>query len=189
MRRPDCSAASVTSLVAQEAREVGDRARACPRRARRTRPAVPRRPCRGVDAERLRQHGEVEPGVGREPDLVAAACCGQLGRRPERGEPAAGDDRDAVAQLLGFVHRVRREQHGDAAVAQVAHELPRRRAACGSMPAVGSSRNTTSGRPIERAREREALGLAAREPPHRRARSRRAARRGRAAPRATRGSS
>ncbi len=45
-------------------------------------------------------------------------------RRVERHDPAVADHRDAIAQPLRFLHEMRREQHGHAAVAHRAHEIP-----------------------------------------------------------------
>ena len=169
-RRPACSAARVTSWSrSQHARSAmragvaGDAEHVLPR------PFLD--DAVDADTERGGERAPVEAGHGREPDLVGGRrVLRQLGRRPERGEPAAGDDRDAVAEVLGLVHPVRREQHRGAA-------RPRGRAPgptwsparAGPCPAVGSSRNTTSGLPIERARERQPLRLPARQPAHRRA--------------------
>ena len=112
-------------MVAQEAREIGDARRRPGRRARRTRPAGPRPRRRRSSPSALASAATSRPGSAANQISSATACRRELGRRTERGELAARDDRDPVAQLLGFVHRVRREQHGDAAVAQVADELPR----------------------------------------------------------------
>ena len=90
---------------------------------------------------------------------------GELGRRTERGELAAGDDRDAVAEVLGLVHRVGREQHRHAALAQVADELP----GCGPGVRVHSRGRFVEeddlGLADQRAGEREALALTAGEAP------------------------
>ena len=91
--------------VAQEAARGRRCAPACPGRARRTPPVVPRRRRRRPTPSAAASARRSRPGVGREPDLVGRRVLRQLGRRAERGEPAAGDDRDAVAQVLGLVHR------------------------------------------------------------------------------------
>ena len=48
--------------------------------------------------------------------------------QPVRGvegtDPAAVDDRDPIAEVLRLLHRVGDQQHGDAAVAHLAHQLP-----------------------------------------------------------------
>ena len=77
------------------------------------------------------------------------------------GEPhatslAVVDDRDAVAEVLGFVHRVGGEHDGARRRRAARGSSPTSsRARAGSMPAVGSSRNTSVGRPTsESASER-----------------------------------
>ena len=51
-----------------------------------------------------------------------------LSGRPLGDDRAVGHDGDAVAQALRLVHVVRREQHGGAARAQIAHARPQRQA-------------------------------------------------------------
>ena len=68
------------------------------------------------------------PGAAEKRVSSAVAPRHELGRRPARHETTVVDDADAVAQLLGFVHRVRGEHHGDPAVAQLLHQRPRGRA-------------------------------------------------------------
>ena len=48
----------------------------------------------------------------------------QLARRVEGDDLAVLDDGDAVAEPLGFVHVVRREQHGPAGLAKAADDVP-----------------------------------------------------------------
>ena len=110
MRRPDCSATSVTSWSRRKHARSATRAGVPGRAHEVLAGAAPRRRRPTSSVERLGERGGVEPGLGREPDLVGDRVPRQLGGRAERGELAARDDRDAVAQLLGFVHRVRREQ-------------------------------------------------------------------------------
>ena len=50
----------------------------------------------------------------------------QLRRGADVDRPAAIDDRDAVAQPLGFFHQMRRQQDGFAALADAAYQLPNR---------------------------------------------------------------
>src|SRR5439155_14651272 len=122
-----------------------------------------------IEAERAPDRDRVESRRSREPDLVRDGGLGELGRRPERRQLAAGNDRDAVAQLLGFVHRMGREQHGDAAVTQIAHELPGRGARVGIHACRRLVEEDDLGPADERARERKPLYLAAGKAPHRRA--------------------
>ena len=114
--------------VAQEAREVGDAARASRRRVRRTPPAALRRryPCRGPSA--FASTSTSRPASATKQISSPAGCRVSSDGRAQCREPTAGDDRDAIAQRFGFVHRVRGEQNGHAAVAQLAHEVPRGRA-------------------------------------------------------------
>ena len=98
------------------------------RRARRTPPAAVSTTVPSSSAERLGEHVDVDAGIGDERDLVDGRVASELRRRSERGQPAAVDDRDTVAQRFRLVHRVRGQQHGHAAVAQRSHELPRGRA-------------------------------------------------------------
>ena len=116
------------------------------------------------DPERRRERAELARTVDREPQLAVAGVGGELRGRSDRGEAAGGDDRDPVAELLGFVHPVRREQDRRAPLPQIAHELPRGRAgvrvhARGRLVEEQHLRATD-----ERAREREPLRLASREP-------------------------
>ena len=148
-RRPACNAAQRRRCG--RAGSTRDRRCSC-RRSRRPHDVLPRRssttaPAAPPIAAESAYH--VEAGLGGEPHFVRDRVTGELGRRAERRQPAAGDDRDAVAELLGFVHAVGREHHGRAAgrrwCATSCHVVAR---ACGSIPAVGSSRNSTSGLPI-----------------------------------------
>jgi hypothetical protein len=150
----------------QETREVGD-ANGSPRGAHDVLPRSHLGRLARFEAERLGQDVDVEPGIRNEADLVERRVPSQIRGRSECGEAARVDDGDAIAQRLGFVHGVGREEHGHAPLAQGAHELPGRGARV---------RVHTGGRLVEehdtraadeRAREREALGLAPREPPHR----------------------
>ena len=65
----------------------------------------------------------------------------------ERDDPAVIDDGHAVAQRLGFVHVVRREQHRAARLPEPLSSDHSCRRDCGSRPVVGSSRNSRSGLP------------------------------------------
>ena len=125
-RRPACSAASVTFASrrkhARSAMRSGVPARAHDVLARALLDDV----AVGRGRARCASASTSSPASAANQISSRDRVPGELGRRTERGELAAGDDRDAVAELLGFVHRVRREQDGHAAVAQVAHELPRR---------------------------------------------------------------
>src|SRR2546427_1865067 len=47
-------------------------------------------------------------------------------RRADVDDPAVIDDRHAIAQSLGFLHQMRRQEHGLAALADAAHQLPNR---------------------------------------------------------------
>ena len=115
---------------------------------------------------------------------VAAA---ERAGRPLGDDPAAGDDRDAVGELLGLVHVVRREEDGLAELRAARRSRARR---CGAP--TGRSRSSARrgrsapGRRSARARRR--AGAAARRraaaracPPSRRARRARSSRRCRAA--------
>src|SRR3954453_6732023 len=62
---------------------------------------------------------------------VARGARAERGRRPLGDEPPLLDDRDAVAERLGLVEVVRREQDGLAEVLQRAHDVPRRAASGG----------------------------------------------------------
>src|SRR5690606_28763118 len=57
-------------------------------------------------------------------DRGGSARAHQALRGVERADPTAIDDRDAIAELAGLLHRVRHEDHRDAAGAQLAHQLP-----------------------------------------------------------------
>src|SRR6267143_4479192 len=57
-------------------------------------------------------------------DVLRAERRDQLAWRAERDDLAVIHDRDAVAQPLGFLHVVRREQHGAASGAKPADDLP-----------------------------------------------------------------
>ena len=157
--------------VAEEAREVGDARRRAGRMRSTYSPGRSSETPSTPSAERGRER---RAGRGRAPAAnqisSAAACARQLGRRAERGQAAAGDDRDAVAELLGLVHAVRREQHGGAACREVAHELPRGRARVRVHARGRLVEEHDLGLADQRARERQPLRLTAREPPHRRAR-------------------
>ena len=118
--------------------------------------ALARQAQRGCDARPR------PPRLRREANLVGHRVP-QAGGRVERDQPAAIDDRHAVGELLGFVHEVRRQQHGGAALAQRADDVPGARRAWGSMAAVGSSRNTRLRPADQRQAQAEPLLLAARE--------------------------
>ena len=65
----------------------------------------------------------LEHGPGMNADLVRDGVP-QACRRVERHQLAAVDDRDAVGQLLGLIHEVRREQHGRSARPKRADDVP-----------------------------------------------------------------
>ena len=70
----------------------------------------------------------------------------ELGRRVERDDPAPVDDADVVAQLLGLLEVVGREDDRPPLGPTAEMTSQRLRRACGSRPVVGSSRKTISGR-------------------------------------------
>ena len=96
-------------------------------------------------------------GVGADGRLEA-------GGRVEREQLAVVHDRDPVAELVGFLHVVRRQQDrltaARAARAMTSHSASR---LCGSRPAVGSSRNEHVGVVHDRPRDHQPLRHAARE--------------------------
>src|SRR6266571_4047846 len=57
-------------------------------------------------------------------DVLGPQRGDELARRAERNDLAVIHDRDAVAEALGFLHVVRREQHGAALRAEAANDRP-----------------------------------------------------------------
>src|SRR5215471_5157936 len=55
---------------------------------------------------------------------LGSDTAGERGRRADRTDLATVDERDAITKGLGFVHVVRREQHGETGGAQIADPLP-----------------------------------------------------------------
>src|SRR5207248_7388630 len=96
--------------------------------------------------------GESAPAVGLRrtlgselDDLLASERSDQLLWRSERDHLALVDDGDAVAEPLGLVHVMRREQHRPAARAEPEDDVPELPPRLGSRPVVGSSRKSSSG--------------------------------------------
>ena len=88
----------------------------------------------------------------------------QLVDGPELEDPAVVHDRDPVAQDLGLLHVVGRQQAPcGPPTARSAMTSQSDRRAAGSIPVVGSSRKTSSGSLIEGEGDRQTLALAARE--------------------------
>ena len=92
---------------------------------------------------------EALPVAGPAHLVLAGDLPGELRRRAVRDDPPAVEDQDAVGELLGLGQIVGGEQ--DRGLALVGEALRRGRGnsrrASGSNPAVGSSRNSSSGRP------------------------------------------
>ena len=77
------------------------------------------------DAESAGQHLQRQAGRRPEPQLVGRPRrLAERRRRVERHQPAAVDDGDAVRELLGLLHEVRGQQHGDAVALQRSDDLP-----------------------------------------------------------------
>ena len=72
----------------------------------------------------------------------------ELGERAVHDDPALVEDPDPVGELLGLLQVLRGEQHGRAARASSLTACHTAMRACGSSPAVGSSRKMTGGFPI-----------------------------------------
>src|SRR3954452_4831068 len=96
---------------------------------------------------------------------VARGARAERGRRPLGDEPPLLDDRDAVAERLGLVEVVRREQDGLAEVLQRAHDVPRRAASGGVEAGRRLVEEDQLGVADEGEREVEAAELAAAERP------------------------
>ena len=91
---------------------------------RRSRPA-PQAPSRGPGTNRLRSSAARARSLERElDDMIAAQPGDQLGRRSLGDDLALVDDRHPVAEPLGLVHVVRRQDDRAAAIAQVANHVP-----------------------------------------------------------------
>ena len=149
------------------------RARAARRAAPARRGAPPRSrapPCR------LRAGRRVTPGSARSSSSagsVAGSVDGELDhvlgaergderrRRPERNQLPVVHDADAIAERVRLVHVVRRDQRWCRRSRNRSSTPHSCRRDCGSRPVVGSSRNSRSGRPAMRARDRQPLLLAA----------------------------
>ena len=70
----------------------------------------------------------------------------QVLRRVEGQDPAVVDDRQALAELVRFLHVVRRQQHRLPGCVELLDDLVQSaRRLCGSSPEVGSSRNRIAG--------------------------------------------
>ena len=121
----------------------GSRSARAPRRRSRATSSAPARP-----DSRLRP-AAVRPDR-RQPTVAAAsAAAAQRGRGGDLDQPAAGDHADPVGQRLGLVQVVGGEQDRGPGARPGRGSAPRtRRRASGSNPVVGSSRNSSSGRPM-----------------------------------------
>src|SRR5581483_3603335 len=88
-----------------------------------------------LDPLDLRERVEVGGRVGLDlDDRVAAEAPDELARSPERDHLALVDDRDPVAESLGLVREVRRQQQGSALGLDLREELPRLAARAGIEP-------------------------------------------------------
>src|SRR2546427_12949888 len=96
-------------------------------------------------------------------DVLRAERGDQLARRPKRNDLAVIHDRDAVAQALGFLHVVGREQHGPAVRAEPADDFPQLPSRLRIQAGRRLIEEQQLGFADERARDGEALLLAARE--------------------------
>ena len=127
---------------------------------------------RGVDAldgrlEPPRQLLEIAVGVHGH-DRVGADRLLELLRRAEREDLAVIHDADAVAELVGLLHVVRRQDDRLAGVVQAADDLPEADPAL-RVEAGGGLVEEQDRRVVEdRARDHQPLGEAARERHHRR---------------------
>ena len=91
----------------------------------------------------------VDAGRQREGDLARARIATAQRLRGTLGDdPAGGDDRDAVSELLGLVHVVGGEEDRLASACRPWMTSQAARRANGSNPVVGSSRKSSSGSPI-----------------------------------------
>ena len=61
---------------------------------------------------------------GHDDGALGTVPADQARGRVDVDDPAVLDDRDAVAQALGLLHQMRRQEHGLAAGADAAHEIP-----------------------------------------------------------------
>ena len=104
-----------------------------------------RPPCRRRAARSAAGRGRARGGAREAQAALGAAAVSSAGCPGRR--PAGVDDHDVVGELLGLVHEVRGEHDGDAVGAQLPTRSQVACRACGSRPAVGSSRKTSSGRP------------------------------------------
>ena len=168
-RRPDCSAVSVDVAVAEEAREVGDaRRRAVGAHDVLARPHL-RRPRPGRGASALASTSTSSPASAAN-EISSPDWC----RVSSDGEPSAASrppvmiatrsqsvSASSIACVVSSTVTPR--------VAQVAHELPRGRAGVRVHARGRLVEEHDVGPADERARERQSLRLAAREPAHRRA--------------------
>src|SRR2546426_5957820 len=96
-------------------------------------------------------------------DVLRAERGDQLARRPKRNDLAVIHDRDAVAQALGFLHVVGREQHGPAVRAEPADDFPQLPSRLRIQAGRRLIEEQQLGFADERARDGEALLLTARE--------------------------
>ena len=101
---------------------------------------------RAQSRRQVRDVGRRQRGVEPKRDRLRRPR--QLGRRAERDEPAAIDDRDPVGDLLDIAQVVARQQDRHALVPEADRSAPRVAArASTSIPAVGSSSATSAGLP------------------------------------------
>ena len=100
-------------------------------------------------------------GVKTDDDVIAAQLGNQLARRAQGDHLAVIDDRHTIAQALGLVHVVRRQQDRSARGAEVANEVPQLPARLRIEPGGRLVEEQEIGIPDQRARDRESLALPA----------------------------
>ena len=129
------------------------RGAAAARRSRRRRRRAGRRRPRRRDASRTNGIASTSVRTARrvavdaDRDDVAGDLLLELVGRALGDDPAVVDDREAVAERVGLLEVVGREEDRRAAARAAAGSRPTCRArACGSRPVVGSSRKSTCGR-------------------------------------------